>query len=294
MNPRTVGALALHLTGNAQESFYFMSVSTGRVLNRLHGMTLPMPDDVVDWIHRMACQQKTNPGLLFADRNMNSVDVDNDDEDNEESSDDEDNEDHVPDDEEYDEGLSDEENYLSSDYDDNEDNQNEEDDVEPMRNGAIDVNVDNNLGRLVGSPGEAMPVKNPGVEDVENLGVEHENHDIVNPEMEDVESPEVEDDSAIENQDIASTENEKSETVANDQDCTENEGVENELGYNLQRNRGSSYKHIYNAEMYDTENSKDNEQGEVMMTTIDDVPEETPQISMKRGYKDLEKEDMLP
>ena len=48
MNPRTVGALALRPTGNAQGSFYFMSISTGRVLNHLHTTPLLMPDDVVD------------------------------------------------------------------------------------------------------------------------------------------------------------------------------------------------------------------------------------------------------
>ena len=37
--------------------------------------------------------------------------------------------------------------------------------------------------------------------------------------------------------------------------------------------------------MYDTENSKDIEQGEVMITTIDDIPEEMPQMSMKKGLK---------
>ena len=51
MNPRTVGALALHPTGNVQGSFYFMSISTGQVLNRLHTTPLPMPDEVVDRIH---------------------------------------------------------------------------------------------------------------------------------------------------------------------------------------------------------------------------------------------------
>ena len=41
MNPQTVGALALCPTGNAQGSFYFMSISTGWVLNRLHATPLP-------------------------------------------------------------------------------------------------------------------------------------------------------------------------------------------------------------------------------------------------------------
>ena len=128
-----------------------MSISTGQVLNQLHRMALPMPDDVVDQIHQLAPQQKTNPALLFGDRNMNSVDVDN-----EELSDDEDNEDYIPDEEEYDEGPSDEDDYILSDYDDDENNQNEEDDYEPVGSDISDVNADNNLGCLIGSPGEVM------------------------------------------------------------------------------------------------------------------------------------------
>ena len=54
MSPRTVGVLALRPTGNAQGSFYFMSLSTGWVLNWLRGTVLPMPDDVIDRVHRMA------------------------------------------------------------------------------------------------------------------------------------------------------------------------------------------------------------------------------------------------
>ena len=42
MSPRTVGALAQCPTGNAQGSFYFMSLSTGWVLNRLRTMALPV------------------------------------------------------------------------------------------------------------------------------------------------------------------------------------------------------------------------------------------------------------
>ena len=42
---------------------------------------------------------------------------------------------------------------------------------------------------------------------------------------------------------------------------------------------------MYNPEVYETENSKDSEQGDVMFTTVDDVPEEMPQMSMKKGLK---------
>ena len=73
MSSRTVGALVLHPTGNAQGGFYFMSLSTGRVLNRLRATALPMPDHVVDQAHHMAWQQKVNPGLLFGNRSMSSL-----------------------------------------------------------------------------------------------------------------------------------------------------------------------------------------------------------------------------
>ena len=81
MNPRTVGALALRPVGNGQGSFYFLSVTTGRVLNRLHATALSMPDDIIDKIHRMARQQKNNPGLIFADRNLSLDEWDEDDDD---------------------------------------------------------------------------------------------------------------------------------------------------------------------------------------------------------------------
>ena len=81
MNPRLVGAIALRPVGNGQGSFYFLSIATGRVLNRLHATALPMPDDVIDRLHRMARQQKINPGLVFADHNLNPDEY-NDDNDN--------------------------------------------------------------------------------------------------------------------------------------------------------------------------------------------------------------------
>jgi hypothetical protein len=60
MTPRTIGALALWPTGNAQGTWYFMSLSTGRVLKRNDATQLPMPHEVIDAVHRMARQQKAN------------------------------------------------------------------------------------------------------------------------------------------------------------------------------------------------------------------------------------------
>ena len=109
MNPRTVGAIALRPVGNGQGSYYFLSVTTGRVLNRLHATALPMPDDVIDKLHRMARQQKSNPGLIFADRNLSPDECDDEEDDktyHEEDSISDDEEEVLSDDEEEDEKKS--------------------------------------------------------------------------------------------------------------------------------------------------------------------------------------------
>jgi hypothetical protein len=73
MATRTVGALALRPTGNEQGSYYFLSLDTGRVINRMHATPLPMPNEVIDRVHRMARQQKAQPGLEFMDRHRQPV-----------------------------------------------------------------------------------------------------------------------------------------------------------------------------------------------------------------------------
>jgi hypothetical protein len=69
MASRTIGALAMRPTGNAQGSFYYFSLSTGRIINRRHATKLPMPEDVIDRVHLLARRQNSNIGLLFTDRN---------------------------------------------------------------------------------------------------------------------------------------------------------------------------------------------------------------------------------
>ena len=139
MNPRTVGALALCPTGNAQGSFDFMCISTGRVLNRLHATPLPMPDKVVNRIHRMARQQQTLPGLLFGDRNMNSIDMESVD-----SGESEDDEDYIPDHDRVEEEsmVEDEDTGLI-----------DNDDDELTGNISIDMNENNSVGPPTGTLG---------------------------------------------------------------------------------------------------------------------------------------------
>ena len=69
MAARTIGAIALRPTSNTQGGYFFFSLTTGRVLNRGRWASLPMPNEVIDRVHRMARQEHGNNGLLFEDRN---------------------------------------------------------------------------------------------------------------------------------------------------------------------------------------------------------------------------------
>jgi hypothetical protein len=102
MAPRTVGALALRPTGNAQGSYYFFSLKSGLLLTRTYATKLPMPDEVIDRVHALARRQRAQLGLLFGDRLQRPAPLpidlhvaDDDDEDDDDSSfypdDDEDN-----------------------------------------------------------------------------------------------------------------------------------------------------------------------------------------------------------
>jgi hypothetical protein len=85
MATRTTGAIALRPTGNEQGGYYFMSLTTGRVLNRNHWTALPMPGEVIDRVHALARRTSAGaPGLAFLDRDGNPlVDPDDDDSDDE-------------------------------------------------------------------------------------------------------------------------------------------------------------------------------------------------------------------
>jgi Zinc knuckle len=76
MQARTIGALAMRPTGNAQGSFYYFSLSSGRIINRRQATKLPMPDDVIDRVHLLARRQNGNIGILFKDRYNNNEDGD--------------------------------------------------------------------------------------------------------------------------------------------------------------------------------------------------------------------------
>ena len=55
-----------------------MSIESGRVVNCIHVTALPLPDDVVKSISRLARRQDMNPRLVFTDRNMEIFENNND------------------------------------------------------------------------------------------------------------------------------------------------------------------------------------------------------------------------
>ena len=68
MQPRTVGAIALRPTGNKQGGYYFMSLVTGRILNRAKATILPMPEGIEKRVAALTATQDQYPELAFGNR----------------------------------------------------------------------------------------------------------------------------------------------------------------------------------------------------------------------------------
>jgi hypothetical protein len=67
MATRTTGAIALHPTGNAQGGQFFLTLATGRVLNRNRWTALPMPAEVIDCVYVLTRRNSSPLGLTFMD-----------------------------------------------------------------------------------------------------------------------------------------------------------------------------------------------------------------------------------
>ena len=64
----TVGAIALRPTGNQRGGYFFMSLHTGRIINRLHATKLPMPSEIIIRVDQLAKAQNMIPSLAFGNR----------------------------------------------------------------------------------------------------------------------------------------------------------------------------------------------------------------------------------
>ena len=271
MNPRTVGALTLRPIGNGQGSFYFLSIATGRVLNRLHATALPMPDDVIDKLHRMALQQKNNPGLVFADRNLNPDEYDDD-----------------KDDETYhdDDSTSDDKEDVLS-YNEEEDNDLDEDAEEndaapapPVAEIDDDFDDDNNDGDVAEEVDMQLPAEAEADQPEEEANQNEDDDEADLPEIqgvdEEVIEPEVPEVGTVEENEEGEEEDQPTEDEATGQPPPAS--PQGNGRYNLQNNRNRNYGHRYAG--------KDFVMDSVAMTThgTSEVLE-TPQMSLKAGLR---------
>jgi hypothetical protein len=178
----TVGALALRPTGNVQGSHYFLSLSTGKVICRARATKVPMLDDVIDRVNKLACQQQRYPQLVFGDRNQAIVDEDDIDdishhEDQEDDNHDEDDEEYLPPPNVDDDWSDNDDDHNQDDDDENDDNDEEphiidEDDENDDQHQNIGYGIiDNNDGV------DDQHDEDPGVDGYEeDLGVQEQDN----------------------------------------------------------------------------------------------------------------------
>ena len=296
MMPRTVGAIALRPTGNAQGNFYFFSLATGKRINRTHATKLPMPDEVIERVHLLARRQKANPGLIFGDRNeqVNPMDDEYEEDDSDDESyapeEDQDEDEYDDDDNEGDEDdSSDDESYDPNDDPDGDDDGDDEwdDGADPAdeEGEANDVSADDAEAAAEVDEDEDVSLgKVPDGGDMEPAVIEPDDEAEESAGVETAEIPGVRDeipgvgDADPETAEIPGVGGADPEQDADDITDNDAEG-EPHHGYNLRRNRTRGYSHRYGDEYAYT------------LTTagvVDPMEKEllsTPQMSMKQGIK---------
>ena len=270
MLPRTTGALALRPTGNAQGNFYFFSLTTGRVLNRVHATPLPMPDDVIKRVETLARRQWANPGLVFGDREQQPIN-DLDDYYYDKAND----ADYNVDDEEQDDREFDEDYEYASEDDDEE--YNEDIEGENGWQAIVDMIVPEPAIPEADEPNTGDPDSVPNDQHMNEEPEENHDAPMENPHLLEVtvESTGVEDD-----QDMTSDTN-AVETPGVGNDPTEPDiGTESKTigGYSLRQNRARTYSHLKTQ-------ASSQEWGETHATTgtTGEVNQSTAQVPMKTG-----------
>ena len=277
MQPRTVGALALCPTGNAQGSLFFLSLDTGHVINHLHATAIPMSDPVVEKVHHLARQQKANPGLVFMDRNMipSNEDQHNDD-DSDEDSDYIGNASEEEENNFYDGDKSNDDNLLEHPIENQlnkEDNNDTEDPGIPGVDGVdgTETGINNNPE----IPGVAVFADtNPGMVVGNHVGVDalHNGTDIGIKDK-----PNQEEDENGENH---LSGEEQVPTLKGD--VEDNEPLTQ--WYNLCNNRTHNYQYQYHTAEYDLGSDLGNDRTVLTNNGSSAVPQ-TPQMSMKKGLQ---------
>jgi len=66
-----LGAISLQPTGNDQGGYYFMSLHSRKRINRYAWTELPMPNKVIEQMHRLATTAEVYDGIMFTDMEGN-------------------------------------------------------------------------------------------------------------------------------------------------------------------------------------------------------------------------------
>jgi len=72
---RMSGAIALTPSGNKQGGHFFLSLHTGKCILSNNWTELPMPNDIVETVHRLATASKKAGGITFTDKDGKEEDL---------------------------------------------------------------------------------------------------------------------------------------------------------------------------------------------------------------------------
>ena len=142
--------------------------------------------------------------------------------------------------------------------------------------------------------GEAQMSLGDGAPGVVSNGIEDNCHNTA-PEMDDDEHPGIMDqeikgvgddghDEQIDGKHDSHLDVPSSEIKA-DNDHEAERRVEGSPRYNLRKNRARDYKHAYDPEVYGMGEANPADTRDTVLTTVDEGPEDTPQMSMKKGLE---------
>ena len=81
MEPRTSSDIAKISSKNKQVRHYFLSLHTGKRILRNNCTELPMPNEVVDAVHKLAAPTKQAGGITFTDKDGHIITDDDEEED---------------------------------------------------------------------------------------------------------------------------------------------------------------------------------------------------------------------
>ena len=73
-----IRAVALTPSGNAQGSYYFLNLHSGKCIIHNNWTVLPMPNEVISTIHQLAAACNKYKDIAFTDRDGNIINDEND------------------------------------------------------------------------------------------------------------------------------------------------------------------------------------------------------------------------